>query len=88
MLMRRLFATTQSKKAKASIRDAKDMPTMQLHYLLDKARVKVSLPSQGTCWFFINPGTTMASFADRVKQEDPQIQSAEVLSESKKKKSF
>ena len=44
------------------------------------ARVKVSLPHEGDCWFFISPQDKVSDFVTAVKEEDPLINSVEVLS--------
>ena len=55
------------------------VPGMQVQHMVDSARVKINLPEQGDCWFFIQPEDSVMDFCARVQSEDPLISSLEVL---------
>ena len=52
-------------------------------YQLDTARVKISLPLVGDCWFFIGPEETVESFKEKCTQEDSGIETIKVLRSGK-----
>ena len=52
--------------------------------LKDMARVKVNLPAQGDCWFFIDPRDKVSDFIANVKEEDAMINKLEVLTGGQK----
>ena len=47
--------------------------------MVNSARVRVNLPENGDCWFFIQPEDSIDEFCAKVKAEDPLINSLEVL---------
>ena len=47
--------------------------------MVNSARVRVNLPDNGDCWFFIQPEDSIDEFCAKVKAEDPMINTLEVL---------
>ena len=63
---------------------ASTVPMLRTEYLMQMARVKLHLPKEGECWFFIKPEDTVATFIESVKNEDDEISKLEVLEEAGK----
>ena len=60
------------------------IPTIQLKYMVHNAKVKINLPNQGECWFFIDPVHTVGDFTTEVKLEDQDaISSLKILRSDK-----
>jgi hypothetical protein len=73
---RRLFST--------ATKMVNDAPTIKTQYLMQMARVRVHLPQEGDCWFFIRPDETAATFRDEVDKEDALVNMVQLFEEVKR----
>lgn len=56
--------------------------TVPTQYLVNAAKVCISMPTNGDMWFFVEPKTTVGEFKNLLLQEDAQVSSIIVLKDN------
>ena len=52
---------------------------MKTQYLINTARVRLTLPGRGDCWFFVDPELSVHDFKQKCQEEDSNITEVEIL---------
>ena len=83
--LQQLAQTPMSKRlfSAATMRPAHQ--TIKTQYLMQVAQVKLHLPKEGDCWFFIKPQDTVSQFLQSVKSEDADIKEVDIVTTNGKK---